>query len=107
MKHRRRRLRTEFQRLLQMNIASGKTYVSPATKLHKEKVLESGKQLQGIMKALVLEYKSMRHLLKCLESKPVTPPEEVHADSSHFFWLMVPSFLWCNSGCSQTSCCLK
>jgi len=52
----------------------------PASKLKKEKVLESGKKLQGIMKALVLEYKFMRDFLKFLEGKPVAAESKMHAD---------------------------
>jgi hypothetical protein len=52
----------------------------PASKLRKEKVLESSRKLLSIMKALVLEYKMMRDLMKCLETKPLAPPAKMKAD---------------------------
>ena len=44
------------------------------------KVLESSKKLQAIMKAIVLEYKLMRDLMKVLSSKPIAPPAKMEAD---------------------------
>ena len=44
------------------------------------KVLESSKKLQAIMKSIVLEYKLMRDLMKCLASKPIAPPAKMEAD---------------------------
>ena len=52
----------------------------PASKLKKEKVLESNKKLQAIMKALVLQYKLMRDLQNCLEKKPLAAPAKMEAD---------------------------
>ena len=52
----------------------------PASKLKRDKVMESSKKLQGIMKALVLEYKLMRDLMKCLETKPLAPLAKMQAD---------------------------
>lgn len=52
----------------------------PTSKLKKDKVLESSKKLQGIMKAVVLQYKLMRDCMASLETKPLASPSKMHSE---------------------------